>query len=441
MTEQSQVSLRDAIDPTRPVTITPLSEVAQPAAKSAQPILETPAQEATRPPQEASAPKQEGSAPSPEQKFTEARTIVETAVMRRAQEITKNGANTDADRSIQSYGYFLAHKNNPQLELSGPIDARSGAPIRLHLKGGKYEAVAQGGNQVLRINTKVVENGTVFFECEIQDVGTERIPADQIIKAQIIAEKDVILGSLAENNQKMVAQAYIDKVISGDVGPNGEPELDLEDTTIKEAGKETGLFPAESVVSFAGKVKDQALSEEILGLVDGKNIVEPSVMAEVLIKANNIPQKRRELDMATTELNLKISELDSQIQVQSKDSDPHVQQIVLQLQQERAQYKAQLNQVKAEMDELAKLQSQLPKDGELATVLQGMSPDQVRDFCSTLESTDDMEKILKSMLASDKLSADQKAHFEQLTKGLTIAGAGIAALVIVMIMQAMNSQG
>lgn len=431
-------SLKGAIDPKKPVTIAqnaPQREAPPPAASSDDTPEMSPTVKA-----EALLTRKELAPLTPERRFQEAEIIVNSTVQQKARQLAEQKQATPQEMSTEMFAFLLRHRSDPSIDIPQPIDLQ-GNSIRLHFTNGEYQAAVGGtGLAVNRIISKHVDNGVIYLRCDIAGTGEEDVPLSEIIRAQMITDGDAILSVLPDGDQRNVAAAYMEAVKKGPEKPGEELKVDVDDTTMKEAGRKSGMFSTDSVVTFAELEGNEKIRDELVAMVDGSNIVEPQLMAQILMKTNDIPSRIGNAKRSIATNQAEISKLDLRIHTMEDDTSEGGSRVRMQLEAERASLKAELAAMEQELAALSKLQEAMPDLASLTAVLTNLSAEQIQDVNDSLENGD-MKDVFQAILGSDKLTDEQKKMFGNVEKGLAYAGAGILAIFIIMMMQAMNSQG
>lgn len=411
--------------------------VDQPQPRPAEPISPTPDIPAVT----ASPEKRERKEVTASRKFQEAETITQVSVLRQSLELGKKKNVTDDERSVQGLQFLLGHKRNTELAIDNPIPTTDGTPIRISMVGGKFSAVAEGGMRVLGIQQKVVKDGQVMFVCKVEgNQNLQEVPLDEIIRSQIFAEGDAILRTLPENStQRTVIEQYFKSV------RNGQKELTIADTAIQSAATETGLFTTDAVESFVNKAEIKPdVKEDALKLIDGTNITDPETLGALLHRFNDIPERvdtlRRDIVTSQTELDT----LRTQIAAITDTSGGAIE-LKTSLEGQAAALQAEIAGNQKQMEMLEQLKDAMPGGPEgIIQHLQGavdgsMSVEQVRQMNNAMRDGK-MEELMATLF--DKLPKDHPEYekFKKLQEIAKYAGLGIVAIIVIAMMQGMNSQ-
>lgn len=391
--------------------------------------------------------------PPPEQKniaeirSQEVQAIAHTLLARKGKEMA-NTAETPQEKAINAYGVMVSslREKKPEMlttpKILGNYDGNHperGTPLRIN--PNTLQATTASDTDSVMISHyvgKKISNDTIMLVCTgigpDGSVANFDLPLETFLDAQVLSEADNLLANFPpDNTERKILEAHIAHLKD----PQSETAT-LDDATLEQAARESGLVSADAVRDFIKKIRPRrqeadgtttaaqnefnAHTDNLLDLLDGKNIATAEDMARVMkVVGKDI--------MSNGEIGNKIKELTAHINA-AKAQGAHAE-LIAKLTNQRDQLQKMEHIFTTHQGQIQEFFSRI-EDGQVDASIGNEISDSLR--------AGNIDKVIESIMLSDGVTDDEKSKVAELAKKYGLYGGGIVLLILFALLRAAQEQ-
>ena len=301
-----------------------------------------------------------------------------------------------------------------------------------------YLPVSPGsGQKITLITEKFFKDGKPYFRCQVENADEVEVDARVVQKAFTLAHSEDFTNGIGSKSQeaRTIAESYINSIENPDAEiPN--------DATIQEAGRSIGVVTTEAASKLINDSETSSeLKKELLSYLEGKNIATPDDIGKILFKLNNLD----------SHLNAQRAHLsDMQEMIEQEEAIlaelPQNSQARYGHEEKIAHFKVELKAAEKAVQEMEAIQKSMEASN-------ANSPEALAELVRNSYNSGQSGK-LEAAIRSGNYTETLKTLFDLLPEGHPMksqlrsfieaagkyGGIGVAAIVILMVMQSMGSK-